>query len=110
MIETLLIYAVGMVIGFVVARLVFIDKLKRERLRVDALEGVHKGVMEHVKELDAAFEGMQQQARIAEGQARNYKHEYDTVKGLWATDRPNLIKNVHLRQLFFRIGYPKEKL
>ncbi len=38
------------------------------------------------------------------------KQEYAHAHGLWATDRPNLIESRRLKDLFYRIGYPGEKL
>ena len=39
----------------------------------------------------------------------NAQQELDQLNGLWATDRPDLIPS-NLKDVFFRIGYPKEDL
>ena len=51
------------------------------------------------------------------GQIRYYTKEVDRLKyeltctnGLWATDLRSLIKDHPRKDLFFRIGYPEEKL
>lgn len=44
--------------------------------------------------------------RLTGDALKKYKHDYDTVRGLWATDRPNLIGD-KFKSAFFRIGYPK---
>ena len=38
------------------------------------------------------------------------KHQIDAVHGLWATDLDRLIKHHRERELFFRIGYPEDRL
>lgn len=38
------------------------------------------------------------------------KHQIMTVDGLWATDLVRLIKHHKERELFFRIGYPEDRL
>lgn len=38
------------------------------------------------------------------------RHEIQSVDGLWATEQPRLIKHHKERELFFRIGYPKDRL
>lgn len=45
-----------------------------------------------------------------QSEVNTLQHEVDATKGLWATDRPNLITNSRLKSIFYRIGYPKDKL
>mgnify|MGYP003631051892 CR=1 FL=1 len=46
-----------------------------------------------------------------------YRSEYgkesggrDCLNGLWATDKPELLQDHPRKDLFFRVGYPKEEL
>lgn len=48
--------------------------------------------------------------RITRNRLLVAQHNYAAVEGLWATDRPNLITSPRLKSLFYRIGYPGEKL
>jgi len=38
------------------------------------------------------------------------RHQVVGVKGLWATDQPDLIKHHAKKERFFRIGYPEHRL
>ena len=53
---------------------------------------------------------LREELRIAKNHAIVARHSYAGVEGLWATDRPELIKHEEYKPLFHRIGYPGEKL
>ncbi|MEE8207355.1 MAG: hypothetical protein V3T88_00145 [Nitrosomonadaceae bacterium] len=46
-------------------------------------------------------------------QSKQYKADalaFGTVKGLWATDMPHIIKHHARKECFFRLGFPEHKL